>query len=215
MRAHAAPSSPTSTTVRLSDEKSRSVLSEKLTSTRTAALRATEMGDTDALSPGVVRRDASTVARTAVTLGIRSVLMPINLGTMRNSARMAKMQPELKVLQERMKADPNASDMKRQQMYSKQFNALFEKYQCHPFKSLRFPLIQLPVFTSMYFGLNRISEVYPDVATGGALFMYGGNIRFIDTTFDQNQATGTDLRRSGSDVLGGGAARPAYMPRSP
>ena len=105
-----------------------------------------------------------------VTLGIRGALMPINLGTMRNSARMARMQPELKVLQERMKADPNASDMKRQQMYSKQFNALFAKYECHPFKSLRFPLIQLPVFTSMYFGLNRIADVYPDVSTGGALW---------------------------------------------
>ena len=55
--------------VRLSDEKSRCVLSEKSTSTRTVVLLATEIGATDALSSGAVRRDASTLARTAVALG--------------------------------------------------------------------------------------------------------------------------------------------------
>ena len=55
--------------VRLSLEKSRCVLSSKLTSTRTDALLAIEMGEAVALSPGSETREACTVALITVTLG--------------------------------------------------------------------------------------------------------------------------------------------------
>lgn len=107
----------------------------------------------------------------AITFGLRSLMLPLAFGTMRNAARMAVMKPELELVMNRMKSDPGANnDPKRQAMYRTQMNALFSKHNCSPMKSLYFPFAQLPVFMSFFFGLKTMGEYYPEISTGGALW---------------------------------------------
>jgi len=44
-----------------------------------------------------------------ITLGLRTAMLPLAFGTMRNSARMAVMKPEMELVTERMKLDPNSN----------------------------------------------------------------------------------------------------------
>jgi YidC/Oxa1 family membrane protein insertase len=110
------------------------------------------------------------VAIAATTLAVRVLLLPLAVKTLRNSSRMAHMKPELDIVQGRMKADPLfASDAAVQKRYKEQMNALFAKYDCNPFKSLLFPLAQMPLFISFFIGLKSMPE-FLDVTTGGALW---------------------------------------------
>ena len=39
-------------------------------------------------------------------------------------------------------------------MYQTQMKACFDKYKAYPMRSMMFPLLQLPVFMSMFLGLK-------------------------------------------------------------
>ena len=105
------------------------------------------------------------------TIGLRSLMLPLAFRTMRNSARMAVLKPELQLVMDRMKQDPaSSSDPKRQKMYQTQMNALFKKHDAYPMRSLQFPLFQLPVFMSFFFGLKGMGEYFPSISDGGALW---------------------------------------------
>jgi hypothetical protein len=107
----------------------------------------------------------------AATFGLRSMMLPLAFRTMRNSARMALLKPELQLVMDRMKQDPaSSSDPKRQKMYQTQMNALFKKHDAYPMRSLQFPLMQLPVFMSFFFGLKSMGDYYPSISDGGALW---------------------------------------------
>jgi membrane protein insertase Oxa1/YidC/SpoIIIJ len=54
------------------------------------------------------------------------------------------------------KADPTRRDM-----YALQLKALYEKHDSNPFKSLVFPLLQMPIFISFFFGLKQMGSYYP------------------------------------------------------
>lgn len=106
----------------------------------------------------------------AFTLALRTMLLPVAIKTMQNSSRMAIMKPELELVTERIKADPQQNDPKRQAMYRQQMQALFAKHQCSPFKSLLMPMCQIPIFMSCFFGLRQMGDYFPDFAEGGTLW---------------------------------------------
>ena len=112
------------------------------------------------------------------TFSFRFAMLPVAISALRNGSRMAHCQPELKVIQERMAADPRAKiggpkgDPTVQQNYSKQMNAVFQKWGCHPIKSLGPPLLQMPLFMSFFFGCKTMGDYYPGMATGGDYFFH-------------------------------------------
>mmetsp|Transcript_23523 Transcript_23523/g.53663 ORF Transcript_23523/g.53663 Transcript_23523/m.53663 type:complete len:450 (-) Transcript_23523:651-2000(-) len=108
----------------------------------------------------------------AITLSLRSALLPLTIRAMRNSSRLAHMQPELEQLTTRMNADPKTkTNPVAQKNYQAQIRALFAKYDCNPLKSMVVPLVQMPIFMSMFFGLRKLPEFFPDQAiTGGVLW---------------------------------------------
>lgn len=100
------------------------------------------------------------------TLFVRTALLPISLETMRHTGRMQKAKPELEVLQARIAADQN-KEPARAAMYQRQMQALLAKHDVKMWLIFAFPLAQLPVFTSMFFGLQRLGTHFPDAQTGG------------------------------------------------
>lgn len=107
----------------------------------------------------------------AATLAVRVALLPISINTVRNGARMAIMKPELNRLTEAMKKDPNGDQMANKLQHQKQLQALFKKYDVNPFRSMIWPLFQLPVFMGFYFSLMKLGIYYPvEASTGGALW---------------------------------------------
>ena len=99
-------------------------------------------------------------------------MFPLSIITMKHTARMQKAKPELEVLQERIKTDPSVkTDRRKMDAYQRQMGALLAKHDVKPYLIFMFPLAQLPVFMSMFFGLRRAAESFPvETATGGMLW---------------------------------------------
>ena len=53
------------------------------------------------------------------------------------------------------------------------FHSSLFRYQCSPGKSLYFPLAQLPVFASFFFGLKTMGDYYPAIKEVWLEFVYG------------------------------------------
>ena len=70
------------------------------------------------------------------------------------------MNPELKALQASMQGK-DTSDRKVTDAYRAQMQALFKKYDCNPMRSLMLPLIQMPMFMGMFFGLKGLPDQIP------------------------------------------------------
>jgi YidC/Oxa1 family membrane protein insertase len=103
----------------------------------------------------------------ATTMALRIVLFPLLVQAQQTSSRMAHVQPELQVLKlryERLGSPTRAEQLQ----FSAQMKALFAKYQVNPFKSMIAPVVQLPVFIGMFFGLQKMPGIYPtELAAGG------------------------------------------------
>ena len=76
------------------------------------------------------------------------------------------MNPELKALQASMESK-DTSDREVQEAYRAQMQALFKKFDCNPMKSLMLPLIQMPMFMGMFFGLKALPDKIPEILVSG------------------------------------------------
>jgi len=108
----------------------------------------------------------------SATLFVRFLLAPLFVNAQRNSSRMAHMKPEMDVLKTRVDAmAKGVPDPATQARVQAQMKALFAKYDCNPLKSLLLPVIQLPLFISFFFGLQKMPELFgSELSTGGMLW---------------------------------------------
>jgi YidC/Oxa1 family membrane protein insertase len=106
----------------------------------------------------------------AVTLAFRTAMVPMFVKAQQNSSRMAHVKPEMDVLKAKIdRVDPK--DLEMQQKYAKEMQNLFRKYDVNPLRSIAIPLLQFPVFMSMFFGLKNMPEIYfNELSTGGMLW---------------------------------------------
>jgi YidC/Oxa1 family membrane protein insertase len=105
-----------------------------------------------------------------VTVIMRLCLFPVMVSTQQTTSRMAHVQPELQAIKLRYEALGTPS-RQEQLNFSKQMKALFSKYKVKPFRAFSAPLIQLPLFMGMFFGLKKMPELFPEeLATGGMLW---------------------------------------------
>lgn len=105
------------------------------------------------------------------TILLRSALFPLSIVTMKHTARMQKAKPEMEVLQARMTADEaKTTDRRRQEMYQRQMGALLQKHDVKPYLIFAFPLVQMPLFMGMFFGLRRLCDHFPAAHAGGLLW---------------------------------------------
>lgn len=103
---------------------------------------------------------------------LRICLFPIMVESQRHTSRMAHVQPELKLLQQKMEAKRAGLTHKDRMEISTQSKALFQRYGCKPFRAMLAPVIQIPVFMGMFFGMRKMHTIYPEeMVTGGILWV--------------------------------------------
>jgi YidC/Oxa1 family membrane protein insertase len=106
-----------------------------------------------------------------VTVIMRLALFPVMVTTQQTTSRMAHVQPELNALKTRYEALGTPS-REEQLGFSKQMKALFTKYKVKPFRAFTAPLIQLPLFMGMFFGLKKMPVLFPEELATGGLFWF-------------------------------------------
>lgn len=104
------------------------------------------------------------------TIGVRICLLPVALKTVQGAARMACVRPDLKKIQDKMKADPNSGDMQAQMRYQQEMKAIMKKHDVNPFRAMLWPFAQFPIFIAFFWALQDMGTFYPGFATGGALW---------------------------------------------
>ena len=104
----------------------------------------------------------------AVTIGIRFALLPIALKGVQNANRMAFLKPDMEKVQNAMKA--STGDAKMQARYQLEIKELFKKHNVNPFRALLMPLLQMPIFISLFMALRQMQDYCPGYTTGGVLW---------------------------------------------
>lgn len=104
----------------------------------------------------------------SLTMCIRVVAFPLFVKAQQNSARMAHMKPEMDILKAKIDALGSQADSDTQMKAGLEMRALFKKFDCNPMKSLIVPLVQMPMFISMFVGLRKMPDYFPnELSTGG------------------------------------------------
>ena len=106
------------------------------------------------------------------TLAIRVAVFPLFVTAQRNQSRMAHMKPELDAVKAQIdRLGPKATP-EEQMKYGMKMKQLFQKYECNPLKSLAVPFIQAPVFMSMFFGLRKMPDYFPNELANGGMYWF-------------------------------------------
>ena len=100
------------------------------------------------------------------TCALRLLMVPLAIKTIRNGVALAHAQPHLMKLRDQMAAKPPSTPAENKMWANKQ-KEVMTKYKCNPLRSLAMPLVQMPVFMTMFFGLREMGDLYPSMATGG------------------------------------------------
>jgi len=90
-----------------------------------------------------------------VTVGVRMLLAPLNILQYKNQLSNKRIQPQLKELKEKYKD----KDSESQQQYQREMMELLKKNGANPLMGCLPLLIQLPVFSIMYYAIRRIDEI--------------------------------------------------------
>lgn len=108
----------------------------------------------------------------AITLSFRTILFPMFVKAQQNSSRMAHVKPHMDAIKAKVdKLDPSGKDMVAQQQLAKEMAAVFKKYDVSVFKSFLVPIVQMPVFMSIFFALRKMPDYYTEeLSTGGILW---------------------------------------------
>ena len=131
------------------------------------------VADNAILTINYVQHTADVPYGTAIvltTVALRMGLFPLMVQAQRAASRMAYVQPELTLLKERYEriSAPSRAD---QMQFSTSMKALFTKYKVNPFQTMVAPLVQIPLFIGMFFGLKKVSTYFPEeLKVGGFLW---------------------------------------------
>ncbi|WP_455930806.1 membrane protein insertase YidC [Priestia aryabhattai] len=90
-----------------------------------------------------------------VTVGVRMLLAPLNILQYKNQLSNKRIQPQLKELKEKYKD----KDSESQQQYQREMMELLKKNGANPLMGCLPLLIQLPVFSIVYYAIRRIDEI--------------------------------------------------------
>ena len=107
----------------------------------------------------------------ATTLCLRLGLFPFMVAAQRTTSRMAHIQPELNAL--KAQYEKLGTPTRQEQMsFSKNMRALFARYEVKPSRAFIAPLVQLPIFISMFFGLKKMPLLFPATLSTGGMFWF-------------------------------------------
>lgn len=106
------------------------------------------------------------------TLLVRSVLVPVTIKIMQNSAKLTAIRPEMKARQEKIMELYKTGQQAKAQKMMKENQDFMRGAGVSPQKVLLGPLMQIPIFVSFFVAIRRMAATDPTFATGGlAWFM--------------------------------------------
>lgn len=116
------------------------------------------------------------------TVTLRTLLFPLQVSSLRNAANLHLASPEITEYQKKYKelAAKNAPT-EEIAVVAKKMKDVFTKYNCNPLRSFTLPLFQMPIFLSMFFGIQRMGDYFPGFAKGG--FGIFENLSVADPTY--------------------------------
>ena len=99
---------------------------------------------------------------------IRSFLVRPLIKQNKNNIKMAALGPQIKALTDGMKEAQTEKNQAKAAMYQKALTNLMVEHDVNPLRNLKMPLMQLPIFLSMFYGLRGLAEVpLPGLVDGG------------------------------------------------
>lgn len=104
-----------------------------------------------------------------ITIVVKTVFWPLTVASTRSMKRMAELQPQMKVIQEKYKEDPRKMQMKMAEFWKE--NKINPMAGCWPI------LLQIPVFIGFYQMLQSAIELR------GASFLWACDLSQADTVF--------------------------------
>eukprot|EP00946_MAST-07B_sp_MAST-7B-sp1_P004472 g4472.t1 len=114
----------------------------------------------------------------ATTVCMRTLMVPVAISAMKNGAKLAAVQPEMKRLQERMQS---AQTEEAKLAYTNELRGFMVKHNVNPLKSLAPIIIQMPVFMTFFFALRRMAEEFPSLESGGVAWFT--DLTIADATY--------------------------------
>jgi len=96
---------------------------------------------------------------------LRVFMFPLAVQGLQMTAKMQYVKPEMDKINQRMLVDPLRVQNKPE--YDKEIKDLFAKHDVNPIKPMVVPLLQIPVFMSMFFALREMGDYFPGYASGG------------------------------------------------
>jgi len=104
----------------------------------------------------------------ATTLMIRLLVFRLVIEGQKHNVRLQAVSPQMSELTDRMKVAAAEKDQVGQQLAQSALQGLFKKHDVHPLRAIKVPLVQFPVFLSMFYGLRRLAEApLPQFLEGG------------------------------------------------
>jgi len=114
-------------------------------------------------------------------VGIRLVLMPLALNSIRTGQRMVKMQPDLAALNAEFLGPEGAVPKDKAQEYAQAYGALAQKHKVNPVRAFLLPLFQIPISICAFMGIREMDKYFPDYTSGGAMWFQ--DLAAADTTY--------------------------------
>lgn len=103
-----------------------------------------------------------------VTCGIRLAIAPLLVNVQGNSIRLANIQPRMQEMMSDMEYAKATGNTHQMQAAALRVRKLLSDNNCSPFRSLLLPAVQMPIFLSFYFALDRLCKAkLPALTTGG------------------------------------------------
>lgn len=99
---------------------------------------------------------------------MRLALFPLVVKMQGNNARLQSIQPQQQALMTKMTEAKKAGDQQAMAVYAAQIGKLFKEHNCSPFNSLLLPLVQVPLFMTLFFAVRGMVLLpVPQLKEGG------------------------------------------------
>lgn len=143
------------------------------------------------------------------TIAIRSMLMPVTIYTMRSSAKMQVLKPDIERYREQVMAAAKSGDRTLANAKQKEMQEFMSQAGIAPGRVLMGPLIQFPVFISFFISIRRLAEADPSFVTGGISWFE--NLSVMDPYYILPVVCGVTLL--GMTELGGDTGQTKMTPQ--
>lgn len=114
-----------------------------------------------------------------LTVGLRTIMLPVNISLVRNSAKLNQLRPELGRLGQVMRDE--STNNERKDDAAQTAIRLLKHNRCSPFRNILAPIFMTPVFLSVFTAWERLILFTPEMRHEGALWF--DNLAATDMTY--------------------------------